>query len=571
MLEFNLNELITAIGSCNNLKEFSSVHSDMDYYVRRNKLTYLYDGIYFYDKEGIVDTCKELYGDKYDLSEILNNGKKYSTSTNKTLIPIICKKHGRTNISIGDLLSGIGCHKCIRDRRNDIKYVFNKNKIMYAENKNRYKKSDVILKLSSLYNDIIKITNIKDYKNSKDKLSFTCKYHGGFLNNLCSMLNGSGCPYCNLIKKISLILSANMVNNIIKDRIVYLEDGKSIGIKDCDINISLEDNVYDILSSNGIIYDDSKAKERWKNIDGFSKYKVSTLGRVMNKESKRFINGHNMDKGGYIQKMINLSDDNGKIHGILLHRLVYSTFKGNITSDINIDHIDGNYLNNRLYNLKACNNIKDNINNDITILSAKINAYNKSMNKKEVVKHDYDISSIEGEEWVNLYGMEELYEVSNLGRIRSKSVSIGYDRGGSKFSVVRKPKMLKQHVKSGYMFISLGRNEGRVHLPVHKIVYESFNGKLKNGLEIDHINGNSKDNRLCNLQAITHADNLAKRVFNKNKVYDVISKYYDNTISDVKNIANMKSKGFKIGKETLRKWRKENGIGRWHSLKSKKG
>ena len=100
MLEFNLNELITAIGSCNNLKEFSSVHSDMDYYVRRNKLTYLYDGIYFYDKEGIVDTCKELYGDKYDLSEILNNGKKYSTSTNKTLIPIICKKHGRSGSAL---------------------------------------------------------------------------------------------------------------------------------------------------------------------------------------------------------------------------------------------------------------------------------------------------------------------------------------------------------------------------------------------------------------------------------------------------------------------------------------
>ena len=571
MLEFKLNELISAINSCKNLKEFSSIHKDMDYYIRHKKMAYLYDGIYFYDKEGIVNTCKELYGDKYDLSEFLNDGRKYSTSTDKTIIPIICKKHGKINISIGDLLSGVGCRKCINDRRNDIRFVFNRKKIMYAENKTRYKKSDIISKLFSMYNDVIKMTDIRDYNNIKNNLSFICKYHGEFFNNLHSMLNGSGCPYCNLIKKVSLILSANRINNSIKYGIVYLECGKSIGINNCDINISLEDNIYDILSKNQIIYDDSNVKERWKDIEGFSKYKVSTLGRVMNKESKRFINGYNMDKGSYVQKMINLYDDNGKIHGILLHRLVYSTFKGEITSDINIDHIDGNFLNNRLINLKACDNIKDNINNEITILSAKINAYNRSMEKKEVVKHNYDISSFEGEEWINVYGMEDLYEVSNLGRIRSKVIPIEYNRNGVKFTVNRTPKLLKQHVKSKYMFISLGRKGNGVHLPVHKIVYESFNGKIKDGLDIDHINGDSKDNRLCNLQAITHADNLAKREFNKDKVYDVISKYYDNTIPDVKNIANMKSKGFKIGEDTLRKWRRENGIGRWRSIKSKKG
>ena len=515
MLEFKLNELIIAIDSCKNLKEFSSVHHDMDYYIRYKKLTYLYDGIYFYDKEGIVNTCKELYGDKYDLSEFLNDGRKYSTSTDKTIIPIICKKHGKINISIGDLLSGVGCRKCINDRRNDARFVFNRKKIMYAENKTRYKKSDVVSKIFSMYNDIIKITDIRDYNNTKDNLLFTCKYHGEFLNNLRSILNGSGCPYCNLIKKVSLILSANRVNNTIKDGIVYLEDGKSIGINNCDINISLEDNVYDILSSNGIIYDDSNIKERWKNIEGFSKYKISTLGRVMNIESKKFINGHNMYKDKYIQKMLHLIDDNGKHHGILLHRLVYSTFKGNITSNINIDHIDGNFLNNRLYNLKACDNIKDNINNDITILSAKINVYNRSMKKKEVIKHNYDISSLEGEEWVNLYGMEELYEVSNFGRIRSKIITVEYNRKGIKVTAIKTPKMLKQHVKSGYMFISLGRNKERVHLPVHKIVYESFNDKLEDGLEIDHINSDSKDNRLCNLQAITHDENLNKRKYKK--------------------------------------------------------
>ena len=218
---------------------------------------------------------------------------------------------------------------------------------------------------------------------------------------------------------------------------------------------------------------------------------------------------------------------NPKIHQVTFQDLIrfkeellkdLRNYKTKISSNINIDHIDGNFLNNRLINLKVCDSIKENINNDITILSTKINAYNKRMEKKEVVKRNYDISSLEGEEWVDLVGMEDLYEVSNLGRIRSKVIPIEYNRNGVKFTVHRPPTLLNQHVKSGYMFISLGRNSKRVHLPVHKIVYESFNGKLSEGLEIDHINSDSKDNRLCNLQAITHEGNLKKRKYKKDRL-----------------------------------------------------
>ena len=133
-------------------------------------MNYLYNGIYFYDKEGVIKTCEELYGDKYDLSEFLTNGIKYSTSTDKTLIPVICKKHGKINISIGDLLSGIGCHKCIRDRRNDIRCAFNISKIMYAENRTRYKKSDLQAKIFSIYGNTIRLTDIKEYKNIDKKI-----------------------------------------------------------------------------------------------------------------------------------------------------------------------------------------------------------------------------------------------------------------------------------------------------------------------------------------------------------------------------------------------------------------
>lgn len=575
MLEYKLNELIMAINSCKSLKEFSSMHRDMNYYIRCKKMTYLYDGIYFYDKEGVAKICKELYGDKYDLSEFLNDGKKYSTSSKHTLIPVLCKKHGRFKTSINDLLSGVGCKKCILDRRNDIKSVFKPRTYKLKEEGNPYgskrlSKESINNKLCELYGDNIKMFRFTDYKNFASKLLFTCKYHGEFTYNLRSVLGGSGCPYCNLIKKISLILSANSINNYIKDGKVLLDNGVSIGISGCDINVSLTDNVYDILSENKIIYDDSKVKERWKSMPGYSRYKISNLGRVINLSTKKLLSGHGVDKSGYIQKMITILDDDNNMRGFLLHRLVYQTFKGEISSNINIDHIDGNFLNNRLNNLRVCNSIKDNINNSITVLSAKINAYNRSMEKKEVVSHNYNVDSLEGEKWVDLIGMEDLYEVSNLGRIKSKPIPVKCNRNGKEVVINRTPKLLKQRIKSKYLFISLGRTNNRVYLPVHKIVYESFNGKLGDGLEIDHINGNCIDNRLCNLQAVTHTDNLAKRVFNKNNIYNVISKYYDRTISDAKNIANMKSKGFMVCRHTLKKWREKNGIERWHSLKSKK-
>ena len=47
---------------------------------------------------------------------------------------------------------------------------------------------------------------------------------------------------------------------------------------------------------------------------------------------------------------------------------------------------------------------------------------------------------------------------------------------------------------------------------VSRFVYECFNNNfIDKGLDIDHINGNKEDNRIENLQMITHRDNILKR------------------------------------------------------------
>ena len=65
------------------------------------------------------------------------------------------------------------------------------------------------------------------------------------------------------------------------------------------------------------------------------------------------------------------------------------------------------------------------------------------------------------------------------------------------------------HNNCGYVFCSV--QSDKRHVLAHRIVYETFNGEIPEGYEIDHINSVRDDNRLCNLQLLTHTENLKKR------------------------------------------------------------
>jgi HNH endonuclease len=63
--------------------------------------------------------------------------------------------------------------------------------------------------------------------------------------------------------------------------------------------------------------------------------------------------------------------------------------------------------------------------------------------------------------------------------------------------------------KDGYLKVELFNNGTPCSRYVHRLVVEAFIGKVPAGLEVNHISGQKEDNRLENVEVVTHAQNTA--------------------------------------------------------------
>lgn len=110
------------------------------------------------------------------------------------------------------------------------------------------------------------------------------------------------------------------------------------------------------------------------------------------------------------------------------------------------------------------------------------------------------------EEWRDIKNYEGMYQVSNMGRVKSLERKVPHKGGGER---TVKERILKPGIDThGYMSVVLCIDGKKRTLVVHRLVCEAFHEKLEGKQEVNHINEDKTDNRSCNLEWCSRRENV---------------------------------------------------------------
>lgn len=113
---------------------------------------------------------------------------------------------------------------------------------------------------------------------------------------------------------------------------------------------------------------------------------------------------------------------------------------------------------------------------------------------------------LKNEIWKDIPGYEELYQISNLGRVKSLEREIL-----RRYKVLAKEKILKSNIsKDGYYKVSLCKDSKGKNYKVHQLVAMAFLNHIPCGreIEVNHKDEDKTNNRLENLELLTYEEHL---------------------------------------------------------------
>ena len=102
------------------------------------------------------------------------------------------------------------------------------------------------------------------------------------------------------------------------------------------------------------------------------------------------------------------------------------------------------------------------------------------------------------EVWRDIEGYEGLYQVSNLGRVKSFA-----KKGNWKEKI-----LIQSKTRDGYNIVGLYKNSKNTTVRVHRVVAKAFIPNPNSFLEVNHKDGNKNNNAVDNLEWCTCEENM---------------------------------------------------------------
>lgn len=154
--------------------------------------------------------------------------------------------------------------------------------------------------------------------------------------------------------------------------------------------------------------------------------------------------------------------------------------------------------------------------------------------------------------WMPIKNYEGLYEVSNLGNVKSLNRLVeNSGNAGSLNRLVKYYQPIRERIlkpimnTGGYYGIILHKNGKPEMFRVGGLVLAAFIKPKNKNLQVNHINGIKSDNRLVNLEWCTPSENMIHAYKNKLMISPCGSKHYNSKINenDVLDIIKLHNSG----------------------------
>lgn len=103
--------------------------------------------------------------------------------------------------------------------------------------------------------------------------------------------------------------------------------------------------------------------------------------------------------------------------------------------------------------------------------------------------------------WKDIKGFEGLYQVSNYGRVKS------FKRANEFILKPRSVKSTKRNDREYHSVVLYTKEKKPTKNLIHRLVVREFLPDYDTSLQVNHIDGNSTNNHLSNLEMVTQMDN----------------------------------------------------------------